>query len=258
VRRQDLSPRQLLPNGYLDLLRQLLLFAGAYFGYQTVRGIVDGQKSLAFANGHHIIDFERSTHTFFEPNLQSAFIDHRWLIDFANFMYLNSHFIVTTTFLAWLYLRRNENFYFVRNMFMVAMGLALVGYVLYPTAPPRLYPELGFVDTISAVAHVNHDSALVSVFVNPYAAVPSMHCAFALMIGVPGFLLTRHTVFKVFWALYPLIVIWVVIVTGNHYWLDGAIGAMVAAVSAVVAQRLFARARPEVWSFAPAPGEAQA
>ena len=256
--RQDLSPRQLLPNGYLDLLRQILLFVGAYFGYQTVRGIVDGQKSLAFANGHHIIDFERSTHTFFEPSLQSAFIDHRWIIDFANFMYMNSHFVVTTTFLAWLYLRRNENFYFVRNMFMVAMGLALVGYVLYPTAPPRLYPEFGFVDTLSAVAHVNHDSALVSVFVNPYAAVPSMHCAFALMIAVPGFLLTRHTVFKVFWALYPLLVIWVVIVTGNHYWFDGAVGALVAAVSAVAAQRLFARARPEVWSFAPTPGEAQA
>ena len=258
MRRHAVSLGQLLPNGYLDLLRQLLLFAGAYFGYQTVRGIVDGQKTVAFANGHHVIDLERSTHTFFEPNLQSALIDHRWLIDFANFMYLNSHFVVTTTFLAWLYLRRNENFYFVRNMFLVAMGLALVGYVAFPTAPPRLYPELGFIDTISAGAHVNHDSALVSVFVNPYEAVPSMHCAFALMIGVPGFLLTRHTVFKVFWALYPLIVIWVVIVTGNHYWFDAAVGAMVAAVSAVVAQRLFARARPEVWSFAPAPGEVQA
>jgi membrane-associated phospholipid phosphatase len=258
VRRQAHSLGQLLPNGYLDLLRQLLLFAGAYFGYQTVRGIVDGQKTVAFANGHHVIDLERSTHTFFEPNLQSAFIDHRWLIDFGNFMYLNSHFVVTTTFLAWLYLRRNENFYFVRNMFMVAMGLALVGYVAFPTAPPRLYPEFGFVDTISAVAHVNHDSALVSVFVNPYAAIPSMHCAFALMIAVPGFLLCRHVVFKVFWALYPLLVIWVVIVTGNHYWFDAAVGAMVAAVSAVVAQRLFARARPEVWSFAPAPGEVRA
>jgi membrane-associated phospholipid phosphatase len=258
VRRPVHSLGQLLPNGYLDLLRQIGLFVGAYFGYQTVRGIVDGQKSVAFANGHHIIDFERSTHTFFEPNLQSAFLDHRWLIDLANFMYLNSHFILTTTFLAWLYLRRNENFYFVRNMFMVAMGLALVGYVLYPTAPPRLFPEYGFVDTISTVAHVNHDSALVSVFVNPYAAVPSMHCAFALMIAVPGFLLSRHVVFKAFWAIYPLLVVWVVIVTGNHYWFDAACGALVAAISAVVAQRFFARARPEVWSFAPAAGEAQA
>jgi membrane-associated phospholipid phosphatase len=258
LRRSLANLGQSLPNGYLDLLRQILLFCGAYFGYQTVRGIVDGQSALAFSNGQHIIDLERSTHTLFEPGLQSALIGQRWLMDFANFMYLNSHFVLTTAFLAWLYLRRNENFYFVRNMFMVAMGLALVGYVLYPTAPPRFYPEFGFIDTISDVAHVNHDSALVSVFVNPYAAVPSMHCAFALMIAVPGFLLSRHLLAKALWAVYPLVVFWVVVVTGNHYWFDAAVGWTVAGVSALVASALLARARPDAWSFAPAPSEAQA
>ena len=247
-----------LPNGYLDLVRQFALFLAAYTGYQTVRGIVDGQKAVAFANGHEIIDFERATHTFFEPGLQADLIGQRWLIDFANFMYMNSHFVVTTTFLAWLYLRRNENFYFVRNMFLVAMVLALVGYALYPTAPPRFFPEFGFIDTISDVAQVNHDTALVGVFVNPYAAVPSMHCAFALMIAVPGFLLSRHAWAKALWALYPLLVFWVVVVTANHYWFDAAAGVLVAVASALVAQRLLARARPEVWSFAPAPSEAQA
>ena len=83
------------------------------------------------------------------------------MIDFANFMYMNSHFVLTTGFLVWLYLRRNDSFYFVRNMFMVAMGLALVGYALFPTAPPRLFPEYGFVDTINDFSSVNHDSALV-------------------------------------------------------------------------------------------------
>ena len=62
---------------------------------------------------------------------------------------MNSHFVITTAFLAWLYLFRNEHFYFVRNMFMVAMGLALVGYALFPTAPPRLFPGEGFTDTIA-------------------------------------------------------------------------------------------------------------
>ena len=64
-------------------------------------------------------------------------------------------------------------------MFMVSMGLALVGYTLYPTAPPRMFPHDGFVDTITDFSNVNHDSALAKVFINPYAAVPSMHCAFA-------------------------------------------------------------------------------
>ena len=104
---------------------------------------------------------------------------------------MNSHFVVTTSFLVWLYLFRNEAFYFVRNMFLVAMAVALVGYTVFPTAPPRLLPELGFVDTITDFSRVNHDSALVELFVNPYAAVPSMHIAFALMIAVPAMALSR-------------------------------------------------------------------
>ena len=92
-------------------------------------------SAVAITNGQHVIDFEKSTHTFFEPNLQAVFIHQRWIVDFANFMYMNSHFVVTTAFLVWLYLFRNWNFYFVRNMFMVAMGLAVVGYALLPTAP---------------------------------------------------------------------------------------------------------------------------
>jgi membrane-associated phospholipid phosphatase len=85
-----------------------------------------------------------------------------------------------------------------------------------------------------------------------------MHCAFALLIGVPGFVLSRHTAAKAFWAAYPLLVVWVVVVTGNHFWLDAAAGALVAGASALVAQRLLARARPEAWSWRPAPQQARA
>jgi membrane-associated phospholipid phosphatase len=258
VRRAVSHLGALLPKGYPDAFRQIGLFVLADICYETVRGIADGQKAVAFANGREIIDFERATGTFFEPGFQSWQIGERWLIDIANFMYMNSHFVLTTTFLVWLYIKRNDNFYFVRNMFMVAMALALVGYALYPTAPPRLFPEFGFVDTITDFSNVNHDSALVKIFVNPYAAVPSMHIAFALMISIPGLMLSRHTWSKAFWAVYPLIVFWVVVVTANHYWVDAAIGALVAAVAALVAQRLLARARPEAWSFSPAPGEARA
>ena len=102
-------------------------------------------------------------------------------------MYLNAQFSIALGFLVWLYLFRNESYYFVRNMFVVSMGLALIGYTLYPTAPPRMFPQYGFVDTITDFSNVNHDSALAKIFINPYAAVPSMHCAFAMMIGVTGF-----------------------------------------------------------------------
>ena len=84
--------------------------------------------------------------------------------------------------LAWLYLRRNERFYGVRDMFMVAMGIALVGYMVFPTAPPRFMPELGFTDPVAALTARRRSAYAL---VNPYAAVPSMHVAFALMLAVP-------------------------------------------------------------------------
>src|SRR3954469_23947792 len=239
-----------LPQGYGDAARQLGLFVLAELSYEAVRGISDGARASAFVNGQNVIDFERGTHTFFEPNLQAFFLGHRWAIDFANFMYMNSHFVVTTAFLVWLYLFRNQNFYFVRNMFMVAMGLAVVGYALLPTAPPRMFDQ--FTDTITQYSQVNHDSALVKLFINPYAAIPSMHVAFSTMIGVTGVVISRHTITRVLWAAYPFLVFWVVVVTANHFWVDGAFGLLVAALSAVTAAQILARVRPAVWSWRPA------
>jgi PAP2 superfamily len=240
-----------LPHGYGDAVRQLGLFVLAELSYEAVRGVADGAREQAFVNGANVISLERTLHTFFEPNLQQLFVDHRWIIDFANYMYMNSHFVVTTAFLVWLYVFRNQNFYFVRNMFMVAMALAIVGYALVPTAPPRLFPQDGFVDTITDYAQVNHDSGLVKLFINPYAAIPSMHVAFSTMIGVTGLLISRHKITKLVWVAYPVLVFWVVVVTANHFWIDGAAGLLVATLAALAAREL-ARVRPAVWSFRPA------
>ena len=237
-----------MPKGWLDAALQFALFYLAYSGYQVVRGITDSGRELAHANAEQVIEVERSIGTFFEPGLQQALIDHvPWIVDVANFAYLNSHFVVTSVFLIWLYLYRNDHFYFVRNMFMVAMGIALVGYTLVPTAPPRFFEELGFTDTLDMVS-VNHDSALVQMFVNPYAAIPSMHCAFSLMIGATGALVSRHAIPRVLWCAYPVFVFFVVVVTGNHFWVDGAIGWMVAGLAALGAMQL-ARVRPAAWSW---------
>ena len=130
-----------LPNGWLDAIRQLGLFAGAYYAYRLVRGFVDGQAGLAFENARALVDLERALGLFFEPGLQAWARGEDWLLTAANWMYVNTHFVVTTTFLVWLYLARNHAFYYVRNMFMLAMGLALVGYVVFPTAPPGSCPS---------------------------------------------------------------------------------------------------------------------
>jgi len=244
-----------LPNGWLDALRQIALFGGAYYAYRLVRGFVDTQAGLAFGNARTLVDWEREMGLFFEPAVQAWTSGQEWLMWLANWMYVNSHFVVTTTFLIWLYLARNHAYYFVRNMFMVAMGLALVGYTAYPTAPPRFMPEWGFTDSVASfVGESAANSA--NVLYNPYAAVPSMHVAFALMIAIPAIRLVKTDALKVLWGLYPLVVTFVVVATANHFWLDAAFGAMVAAVSAYAASAGFARARPEAWAWRTAGQEA--
>jgi hypothetical protein len=133
-------------------------------------------------------------------------------------------------------------------MFMVAMALALVGYLAYPTAPPRFLPEWGFTDSVASFVGEGAENS-ANVLYNPFAAVPSMHVAFALMIAVPAIFLVRNRLLKGLWALYPFVVTFVVVVTANHFWVDAALGALVACVSAVAASAAFARVRPEAWGW---------
>jgi hypothetical protein len=170
---------------------------------------------------------------------------------------VNSHFTVTVLTLAWIYLYRNSAFYFVRNMFMIAMGIALVAYVAFPTAPPRLMPELGFTDSVARFTGVEAASGVSAALVNPFAAVPSMHVAFALMLSVPMARIIRRPVARALWRAYPLVVAFVVVATANHWWLDAALGACTAAVSAWAAHQLV-RTRPHVWAFQIAPRGAPA
>src|SRR6185295_10763865 len=113
--------------------------------------------------------------------------------------------------------RHNSSYYFVRNMFIVSWVIALAGYALFPTAPPRFFPEWGFVDSVADFTGVQPDSATANALFNPYAAIPSMHVAFALMIGLPLASLAKHRGTRVFWRVYPLLVTFVIVVTGNHF-----------------------------------------
>jgi len=250
--------RRVLPQGWADAARQLLLFAAAYYAYQIVRGSVDGKVAVAAWNATKIINLEHSLHVFAEPSVQTWASSRSWIIHAADWMYLNSHFVVTVGSLVWIYLRRNDSFYFVRNMFMIAMGFALVGYALYPTAPPRLMPEWGFTDSVAAFTGVRVENEPVSALLNLYAAVPSMHVCFALMVGWPLARLVKPRPLKVVWVLYPFLVTFVVVATGNHYFFDAFLGAMTAGMSALLSKQLLARWRPQAWSFSRAEAEAAA
>jgi len=247
---------RLLPRGPIDLLRQLGLFAAAYGLYRLVRGLVDSRAAAAFDNARDLIALERSLDLFVEPAIHAWASGEAWLIDTASWLYVNSHFALTFATLAYIYLRRNRSFYFVRNMFLISMGIALVGYAAFPTAPPRFMTEWGFRDSVAEFTQGATTSASVDVLYNAYAAVPSMHVAFAVMIGVAMARMVRRPWAKALWAAYPALVTFVVVATANHWWMDAFLGALTAAAAALLAQGLFARVRPAAWAWPPRPGVA--
>jgi membrane-associated phospholipid phosphatase len=254
VARARLLQARVLPHGWLDALRQISLFACAYFGYRLVRGLVEGHANAAFAHARDLISIERGLHLFVEPSIQTWASGSHAVMVGASWLYVNAQTSVTFGALLYLYLRHNRNFYFVRNMFMIAMAIALVGYTVFPTAPPRFMPEWGFIDSVSDLTgvRVNHASASMSALFNPYAAVPSMHVAFALMVGWPLARLTRRRIVKAVWLLYPFLMAFVIVVTANHFIVDALLGALTAGASAYGASWL-ARTRPHVWRFSSVP-----
>lgn len=251
TRLRALAPRA-LPNGWPDVVRQVLIFAAAYYAYRLVRGAVDGRTTAAaFEHARDIIGLERSLHLFVEPSVQAWGETKPWIIDFTSWMYVNAHLPLMIGALIWLYIFRNRSYYFIRNVFVISMGIALVGYVVFPTAPPRLFPEWGFQDSVSNFIGFNTDTAsATSALVNPFAAVPSVHVCFALIIGISMSRLVRPKWLRFAWSLYPLLMTFVVIVTANHWWMDAVLGALTALVAGTIAQALLARARPNDWAFA--------
>jgi membrane-associated phospholipid phosphatase len=246
-----------MPHGWLDVLRQVLLFGAAYAAYRVVRGMVENDGTAAFQHAREVIQLERTLHVFVEPSIQAWASGSHFVMDLASWIYVNAQFSVTVGALLYLYMRHNRSFYFVRNMLLVGMAIALVGYALFPIAPPRFLPEWGFVDSVSDMTgmHLSHSSALFNVFVDPYAAVPSMHVAFALMIGWPMARLVRWRFARVLWLGYPFLIAFVIIATANHYVVDALMGALTAAISAYAANWM-ARLRSDAWAFQPAPSGA--
>ena len=248
-RMHDIEAR-LLPRGGPDAVRQIAVFAAAYLLYELVRALVNGDDAArASADATRVIDLERRLHVFVEPGIQAWAMHRPWLMHVADWAYLDAHGAVTFGALTYVYLRRNESFGVLRNAFLISMALALVGYALYPTAPPRLMPQWGFADPIRQLTGIDAERGPGSVLVNPYAAIPSMHVCFALLTGWSMATLTPRRGLRVLWRLYPLAIMLVVVVTGNHYLVDVLLGGGAAGVSVLIARALVTRAGADVWAF---------
>jgi membrane-associated phospholipid phosphatase len=226
--------RRVLPRGWADFGRQLAIWFAFLGAYQVARGLADRNPPKAFDNGLHVIGIEQHANALFELTLQRFVDGSQLLATAASWTYWNSEFTILGLALLWVYLRRNEAFTNFRNTILLANVIGLVGYILLPTAPPRMFPDFGFSDTLSSFSELNHGSGLIEFAANPYAAMPSLHAADALIIGIVLCSVCRWRVAKVLWLLWPAWVWFSVMATGNHFWLDVLGGIVVATIALVV------------------------
>lgn len=227
-----------MPRGWTDFGRQLVIWFGFILAYQVARGIADRNPARAFANGWRVLTLEqRTTHHVFELTVQRLADSSQWLLTAASWTYWNSEFTVMGLAILWVYLRRHEHFTRFRNTVLFANVVGLIGFVVLPTAPPRYFTSFGFQDTLDGMGGLNHGSGLVSLAANPFAAMPSLHAADSLIVGVILVAACRHWWAKALWALYPAWVWFCVVATANHFWLDVLAGIAVGLFSLVVVRR---------------------
>jgi len=229
--------RRLLPRGYAHLALQFAIWLGFYGAYQVARGYADRDVGAAFDHGRWIIDFQQGAVGLFELSLQEFVDQSSLLIQATSYTYWLSQFAVVAVALLYTYLRAHDRFYALRNTLIVANLIGLVGYILVPTAPPRMFPEFGFEDTLASYAAVDHSSGLVAFSSNPYAAMPSLHATDALIVGIAMALVVRAWWARALWLAWPAWVWFSVMATGNHFWLDIAAGVVVAGLAAAVVLR---------------------
>lgn len=227
-----------LPRGWKHLAFQFVIWMGFYVAYEIARGAADRSVVNAFVNAEWVLEKEKALGALFEPSVQRLVDTSSVLVTLTSYTYWLSQFAVVGLTLLWVYFRHQNRFAGFRNWLIVANLIGLVGYVLVPTAPPRMFPEWGFVDTLEQFSSLNHDSGLISFAANPYAAMPSLHSMDALIVGIVMVSLARSRLAKALWALWPAWVAFTVISTGNHYWLDVVAGFAIALATGYVLRRL--------------------
>ena len=213
-----------------------------YALYEVFRGFGDASLSVARDHASDIVALERVFNVFVEGAIQDWAAGVPGLPTLLGAFYVVSHLGLTALTLVWLHRRHPERFPLVRNTLVVATALSLVGYILYPAAPPRLSGH-GFVDTVSAHAHVNLSSDLLGSLYNPFAAVPSLHFGYALLVGITIAVLARGRVARAFGWSYPIVMLFVIVATGNHFFFDAAAGGLAIAAGYAAASWVDSPAR---------------
>jgi hypothetical protein len=236
------------PSHRLTALRELCLLGGLYLAYSLSRVLAANDLPAARERARSLVDVERTFHIDVESWLNHATADIGWLALPMDYWYSVLHYVVTPAVLVWLYLRHRTGYPRARNALVITSGLGLIGYLISPTAPPRLMEGSSYTDTLALYAHAgwwnDHASAPAGLggLTNELAAMPSLHVGWA--VWVAWVLFSRVRGFpRLLAVLYPLATAVVVVGTGNHWVVDCAVGVAVTAAGIAASTLPAARAR---------------
>ena len=220
-----------------QLLGEVLIVIPAYFLYFTVRGLVETREAQAFHRSIDIIELEQTLGIFWEPGLQSYIMRFDWLVNVANWTYVWGHWPVIVFAAVWLFLLHREAYSVYRNAFLISGAVGLIIFFVLPVAPPRFMDAWGFVDTITERSQA-YRVLQPPAFVNQYAAMPSLHFGWNLLVGIA---MVRHGKFLVLRAIgvaLPIMMFASIVLTANHYIIDGVAGGMLAIFGLIGAMML--------------------
>lgn len=218
----------------IGVLWQFVLVSGAALLYFLVRGLTQGEAADARRHGIDVLHFEQRVGLDIETGAQEFVLRHRALVTFANWVYMWGHWPVVAVTLLVLYLRQRDAYLHLRNAMFVSGAIGLVIFASYPVAPPRLLGDGAFVDTVTKWSH-SYRVLQPPSLVNRYAAVPSLHVGWNLLVGIALWTSFRSRPVRCFAVVGPSLMCVAVVVTANHYVIDAISGAALALFGLMVA-----------------------
>ncbi|MEW2624006.1 phosphatase PAP2 family protein [Streptomyces sp. NPDC048106] len=207
------------------LIREFLLVVGLFLVYKLGRQLATGHTVRAFHNAHRVWDLERALRLPHETAVQSTLLHGDALVRAANTYYATVHFPATVAFLVWLYVRRPAHYVWARRILAVVTAAALVLPFTFPLAPPRMLAGTGLVDTARVYGPSVYGPPARDHLSNQFAAMPSLHFGWALMVAI-GLIAATRSRRRWLWLLHPLLTLLVIVGTANHYWLDALAAAV--------------------------------
>ena len=202
--------------------------------YWLIRGAIPTRTADAFARANQIIQLEQRLGFFWESGWQEHIIGNQTLVQISNAIYLYGHLPILILCGIWLYMQSREHYRVYRNALLISAVLGLFFYGFFPVAPPRMMPELGFVDTV-AMFTANTDEMQPSIIVNHYAAVPSFHFGWALLVGIAMIDVSRNLWIRTFAVLFPTLMFFSIVLTANHFIFDAVVGGLVVLLAIALA-----------------------